>query len=314
MQYFEIVKCHGSGNDFILVDAIGDTSVKDVDREHFARIACDRISGIGSDGILVVERNSKGLCVMDMLNPDGTHAEMCGNGIRCVARIATERNYITDGVIASGGRIYPVKRGKRLAEGVDSFAVDIPLRLWSQDFAFFEDGQEHIGKPIMELHPELRFTALSPGNPHIVAAVENINMELLEELGQRVKNLKHLFPNGVNISFYQLISSDEIFVATYERGAGITLSCGTAMTSSATAAVLLGIVAEGTHLSVRNRGGKVFCTTRIANGQPTTTLEGNATIEWLGRAAIDQSGLHYEICDHTHEAESWKQYVATLSK
>lgn len=314
MQYFEIIKCHGSGNDFILVDAIGDAVAKDIDRELFARVACDRESGIGGDGILVIDRDAAGRCVMDMLNPDGTHAEMCGNGIRCVARIASERGYISGGVIASGGRIYPVRGADNLASGVEAYAVDIPLRLWSRDFAFFEEGDTYIGKVIEGLHPELRFTALSPGNPHIVAAVESIDMELLEELGERVKELKNLFPYGVNISLYQRLSPNEIFVATYERGAGITLSCGTAMTSSATAAVLLGLVEEGTRLSVRNRGGKVFCTTRLEAGKPITTLEGNATVEWRGRARLDGAKLCYEVVERTREGESWERYVAQLAE
>lgn len=314
MQYFEIVKCHGSGNDFILVDTIGDVVAQSINREEFARLVCDRTRGIGGDGILVVERDGEGRCVMDMLNPDGTHAEMCGNGIRCVARIADERGYITEGIIRSGGRSYPVKRANALAEGVEAFAVDIPLRLWSKDFAFFEDGEQHIGKIIEELHPELRFTALSPGNPHIVAVVESIDMELLESLGEKVKNLTDIFPNSVNISLYEQLSPSEIFVATYERGAGITLSCGTAMTSSATAAVLLGLVEEGTRLSVRNRGGKVFCKTRIVDGSPITTLEGNATIEWRGRARVNSGALSYDICEQTLEGESWERYVAQLGK
>ena len=312
MQYFEIIKCHGSGNDFILVDAIGDGVARGVDREAFARVACDRQSGIGGDGILFIDRDSEGRCVMDMLNPDGTHAEMCGNGIRCVARVAMQRGYVTGGVICSGGRVYAVERAANLAAGVEAYTVDIPLRLWSADFAFFGSDDKHVGKIIEELHPELQFTALSPGNPHIVAAVESIDMELLESLGEKVKGIKSLFPNGVNISLYKRLSSDEIFVATYERGAGITLSCGTAMTSSATAAVLLGLIEEGTHLGVCNRGGKVFCTTRLVEGVPTTKLEGNATIVWRGKASFDGVKLCYDIEEHTNEDECWKSYVASL--
>ncbi len=314
MSYFEIIKCHGSGNDFILVDTIGCEAARGINRELFARVACDRARGIGGDGVLFVERNAQGDVVMDMLNPDGTHAEMCGNGIRCVVRIATDRGYIRSEKVLSGGRSYKVRTAEPLAEGVMTFAVDIPLRLRSDDFPFIGEGENCVGEPISELDASLRFTALSPGNPHVVAAVESIDMELLRMLGERVKHIKDVFPNGVNVSLYERLSPTEIFVATYERGAGITLSCGTAMTSSATAAMLLGLVREGERVGVRNRGGKVYCTARIENGEPITTLEGNATIEWQGRARMCGEELSFEVDMHTGEAESWSRFVAQLAR
>ena len=126
MPHFEIIKCHGSGNDFIMVDAIAESPARSIDREAFARAACDRKTGIGGDGILFVERDGDGICVMDMLNPDGTHAEMCGNGIRCVARLAYERGYIVGDILRSGGRDYRVARGENMADGLKG-VVNISL-------------------------------------------------------------------------------------------------------------------------------------------------------------------------------------------
>ena len=289
----EFIKCHGSGNDFILIDA---TRYPDFSREEwsdFARKACSRESGIGSDGILLVVRHEDGVYGMDMLNPDGTYAEMCGNGIRCVARLAYERNYIaSEDVLRSGGRDYKVQRIEPI-DGEETFGVDIPINTWSKDFTFYSAGERFVAQKIEALDEKLGFTALNLGNPHIVAEVESISLEHLTTLGERVLQLRELFPYGVNVSFYERRSSREIFVSTYERGAGLTLSCGTAMTASATAVAMRGRVDAGERIEVRNRGGRVFCTTKLEDSI-TTRLEGNATFEWYGEAEFKSGVLTFE--------------------
>lgn len=314
MTNFEIIKCHGSGNDFIMVDTTRLDDANAIDWSAFARIACDRTNGIGSDGVLLVVRNDAGIYGMDMLNPDGTHAEMCGNGIRCVARLAEERGYLDSGTLTSGGRTFPARRAESVAEGIETFSVDIPIATWSPSFAFFNPEERFVGKVIENLNGELRFTALNLGNPHIVAAVEDINMALLEELGERVKVLKNEFPHGVNVSLYKVLSPTSIFVATYERGAGITLSCGTAMTASSTAAALLGYVKQGERIEVFNRGGKVACRTTIEGESIITTLEGNATFEWVGEARFDGENFTYERLNTSGEADTWNKFVESLNR
>ena len=311
---FEIIKCHGSGNDFIMIDISRDAGLQRVDWSAFARLACDRERGIGSDGLLLVERHADGVYGMDMLNPDGTHAEMCGNGIRCVARLASERGYLASGVLRSGGRDYKITEAEPVAEGIEAFAVDIPIRRWSHDFTLFAEGESFVGKVIEELDSTLQFTALSLGNPHIVAAVESIDMELLKSLGERVIEHKELFPNGVNVSLYECRSRAEIFVATYERGAGITLSCGTAMTASATAATLLELVEQGRRVEVRNRGGRVFCTTQLSGHDIVTRLEGNATFEWWGSARFESGTFDYRRERETDENRRWNNFVMSLNR
>jgi diaminopimelate epimerase len=314
MTHFEIIKCHGSGNDFIMVDTTLLESPESIDWSAFARMACDRANGIGSDGILLVVRNAEGIYGMDMLNPDGTHAEMCGNGIRCVARLAEERGYLGSGLLTSGGRTFPARRAEAVAQGIETFSVDIPIATWSESFGFFNPEERFIGKTIESLDNRLQFTALNLGNPHIVAAVEEIDMTLLEQLGERVKSLKREFPHGVNVSLYKVLSPTSIFVATYERGAGITLSCGTAMTASSTAAVLLGYVNRGERIEVFNRGGKVACRTAITDGSIITTLEGNATFEWRGKARFDGTNFAFDIEAESGEAATWNNFVESLNR
>ena len=314
MTNFEIIKCHGSGNDFIMVDTTRLDSANAIDWSAFARVVCDRKSGIGSDGVLLVVRNEEGIYGMDMLNPDGTHAEMCGNGIRCVARLAEERGYLDSGLLTSGGRLFPSRRAEAVAEGIATFSVEIPIASWSPSFAFFGPEERFEGRIIEALDGELRFTALNLGNPHVVARVEEIDMAHLEQLGERVKSLKGVFPHGVNVSLYKVLSPRSIFVATYERGAGITLSCGTAMTASATSAALLGYVERGERIEVFNRGGKVVCSTAIAEQGIVTTLEGNATFEWVGEAKFDGEVLNYAVLRDSGEAELWSSFVDSINR
>ena len=289
----EFIKCHGSGNDFILIDA---TTLSPRTREEwsqFARMACCRESGIGSDGVLLVVRHEDGVYGMDMLNPDGTYAEMCGNGIRCVARLAYERGYIAEvDTLRSGGRDYRVQRIEPI-DGEQTFGVDISINTWSKDFTFYGADERFVARKIEALDADLEFTALNLGNPHIVAEVECISLDYLAALGEKVLRLKELFPYGVNVSFYERRSPREIFVSTYERGAGLTLSCGTAMTASATAVAMRGRVDVGERIEVRNRGGRVFCTTQLADSI-VTRLEGNATFEWSGEASIKDGRLYFE--------------------
>lgn len=289
----EFIKCHGSGNDFILIDAVKYHDFSREEWSEFARIACCRESGIGSDGVLLLVQHADGVYGMDMLNPDGTYAEMCGNGIRCVARLAYELGYISaQGVLRSGGRDYKVQRIEYI-DGEETFGVDIPINTWSKDFTFYSADERFVARKIEALDDKLEFTALNLGNPHIVAEVESISLEYLTTLGERVLELKELFPFGVNVSFYERRSPREIFVSTYERGAGLTLSCGTAMTASATAVAIRGRVDAGERIDVRNRGGRVFCTTQLSDSI-ITRLEGNATFEWYGEVSFVDDKLSFE--------------------
>jgi diaminopimelate epimerase len=139
-------------------------------------------------------------------------------------------------------------------------------------------------------------------------------MSLLEQLGERVKCLKEEFPYGVNVSLYEVLSPRSIFVATYERGAGITLSCGTAMTASATAAAMLGYTESGERTAVTNRGGRVFCTPRIEESGIVTRLEGNATFEWWGEASFEGGVLSFAKLRDSGEQEVWLRFVSEINR
>lgn len=304
--------CHGSGNRFVMVDGVAHAeAMAQVDRAAFARAACQELWPSPLDGLLVVERQG-GSYAMRMLNTDGSEAEMCGNGIRCVARLVGER-YLSEErfLLLSGGRGYAISREEPIASALETFGVEIAIRLSAEDFP--KGGERFLNQPIEELHPALRFSYLNLGNPHLVALVEQIDFALLEELGKRIKGLREWFPRGINLSFAQVQRRDRLFVATYERGVGLTNSCGTAMTASTTAAALLGAVESGHPIEVRNRGGMVRCRCRIFSEQISTQLVGNATYEAQGslRYRAGQITDHrFELC--TAEQRAYNQFLATL--
>ena len=303
------IKCHGSGNEFVLFDAVA-TDMSSVELPALSKAVCCRSTGIGADGILLLVRNNEGLYGMRMLNPDGSEAEMCGNGIRCVARLAQHYTKAEQFDLTSGGKIYPTAHYSPIFEDIPTYGVEIGVRLWSNDFAMEQSEKgDFIDRVIEPLHPTLRWTAISVGNPHIVARVDKCDLSLLEQLGERVKTLKEVFPNGVNISFVELRGENYIFVTTYERGAGITPSCGTAMTSSATAMALQGICNYGSDITVENRGGVVRC---LCSNNPTlvTTLIGNATFTERGEVEFDGKSFAYTPQQTlSPEIDAWERFL-----
>lgn len=310
----EIIKCHGSGNKFVMVDMVGGEAVGDM--AAFSRAICSHPDVESADGLLYVVKQGD-YYAMRMFNPDGSEAEMCGNGIRCVARLVRER-YISDDffTLTSGGGLYPTRRAELINGEIEAYGVDIKVRLTSPDFGFAAGAESHINKTIPSLGEDIGFTALNLGNPHIVANVEEIDMERLVELGEAVPQLKDDFPKGINVSLYRKCGDNAIFVATYERGAGITYSCGTAMTASSTAATLLGICREGEEIEVYNRGGMVRCLCTIKDNNIVTRLTGNATYQWRGVAEWnDTEIIKIEKQEIFHsENDAYERFVATITK
>lgn len=305
----EYIKCHGSGNEFVMIDTVAE-QIESSLLSALSVAACDRERGIGADGILLLVKNEQGVYGMRMFNPDGSEAQMCGNGIRCIARLAEGYVGAEQFNLTSGGKLYPTARYAPVYGDIPTYGVEIGVKLWCEDFAFTpSESGDFIDGVIEPLHPTLRWTTISVGNPHIIAVVESIDLELLNTLGERVKSLTDIFPNGVNISFVELRNKDRIFVTTYERGAGITPSCGTAMTSSATAMALQGLCSYNSDIAVENRGGAVRCICS-KDGGLKTTLIGNATYTERGIIEFDGKTFAFRTTDiFSDEIEAWNSFL-----
>ena len=287
---FEYIKCHGSGNEFVMVDAVK-FNFEGVDLAEFSRFICNREGSVGADGILLlVERD--GIYGMRMFNPDGSEAEMCGNGIRCVARLAEEYVGERKFDMFSGGNIYHISREEDIYPAIPTYGVDLGVRLASDDFGFAEGAEQFVSKRIEALDTTLLWSAINVGNPHIVAEVEEIDYDHLTKLGERVLELRGEFPKGINVSLVKVMGKNHIFVATYERGAGITASCGTAMTSSATAMALNLRCDYEALIEVENRGGAVRCICHKEGGLHTQLI-GNASYISHGKVVANEGNFSY---------------------
>lgn len=240
--------------------------------------ACEASRYFASDGVLLLDYNpERDMYGMRMWNTDGSEAEMCGNGIRCVAREVEKILGCGSFVMYSGGTDYQIQRVSDIYSGINTYSVKIPVRKESGDFNLPFTNHEFIGRVIPEISESLKFTVINVGNPHLIAVVDKIDYNLLERIGSLCQTSRDILPNGVNVSFVTIGDDDEIFVATYERGVGLTASCGTAMTSSATTVALLGLIPFSTQIKVRNRGGEVICVPNKEGDHIFTLLQGNAT-------------------------------------
>ena len=309
---FDYIKCHGSGNEFVMVDSL-DFNLEGVDLAAFSRFICNRETAVGADGVLLLVYRD-GLYGMRMFNPDGSEAEMCGNGIRCVARLAEEKIASGKFDMFSGKCTYGITREEDIFPSIPTYGVDLGVRLSSQDFGFANGAEQFISQKIERLDDTLLWTAINVGNPHIVAEVEEIDYEHLTRLGERVLELHDDFPKGINVSLVKVLDSNRIFVATYERGAGITASCGTAMTSSATAMALNGRCAYDEVIEVENRGGAVRCICHKDSGLHTQLI-GNASYISHGVVEVEEGEFSYtEVGLYDDEIALYNEFLASKER
>ncbi len=234
-------KMQGIGNDFVVVDTLRD-SVSLSGLPALARSVCDRKFGVGADGLIFVLRKEDKL-EMAMLNPDGSLSEMCGNGLRCFARLAVDRGYAngTFSVLTGAGELTVTTTGcsNHCAESLESetnivavAAAPITIDMGKATFP--------LGCALIDLNDGFHAVHVSMGNPHIVIISENVDAVPLEEVGPQLEH-HPLFPQRTNVHFVQVLSRTEIKQRTWERGAGITLACGTGACACIGATVTLGL-------------------------------------------------------------------------
>lgn len=307
------MKCHGSSNDFVLIDELKHQyHFSENERVQIARLLCDREGSIGADGILFTMPSHQAHARMRMFNPDGSEAEMCGNGLRCVGRYVCEQLDNTEIVIETKEANLSVKQMDDMFENIPSFEVAIePVRLRPASLPLNIAKAQHVNQPLDPLSENLLFTAVAVPNPHLIAVVNRIEDEQLNLIGRQANENKFLLPNGVNVSFVQLLARNKIFVRTYERGVGLTNACGTAMSASSLTTVLLKENNLDEEITVFNRGGFVICTVTQSEGKYTIQLRGNATYEYDTTVSVDlQNGSVSEIATRTNyvnEQEAYEQ-------
>jgi len=272
----ELVKTHGSLNEIFALDATPAAWPSAGELREFVRKVCDRGSWTGgSDGIYLYDATPAHAQAW-FFNPDGSAAEFCGNGMRGLGRLILDLRGTDTEVVTSGGRDYTVHRAPSTPEGVRQVLLELPP-------LSFDDAELPV--------PFARFTGVRVPNPHVISVVHEYAEPDLIELGKRADEA---FADGANVSFLLPLGSAtgeaarEVFVRTFERGAGLTPSCGSGVVASRAAYSKLTGLDPAERLVVRNAGGVAAASIEVRDGAWYPVLEGNATVVY--RAEVDRAG------------------------
>ncbi len=279
----KFTKMQGCGNDYVYVNGMEEKLAPEKKAE-VVRFLSDRHFGIGSDGVIFINAAKEADFEMEMYNADGTRSEMCGNGIRCVAKFVYDKGLTQDKNISivSAGKVKYLDLTVDENNKVSLVKVNMgsPILVPEQIPAIFE-GEQVVDAPIMVQGEEFRVTCVSMGNPHAVVFVDQTGEMDLEEIGPYFEN-HEAFPNRTNTEFVEVVDRNHVKMRVWERGTGETLACGTGCCATVVAAVLNGLT--DTDVEVEVLGGKIqIFWDREANlvymtGPATTVFEGEITL------------------------------------
>lgn len=309
------IKCHGSGNDFPLIDARG-IALSDAEWAGIARALADRDGPVGGDGLLLLTAGEAAASFgMRMFNSDGSEAETCLNGLRCTARLGFELLGIDHALVTLKTSSAEVAREADLAPGVATVRTTVgPASIAAADVGLTSGADSVIDAPIEGLPSARPFTAVAMPNPHLVTFVDHVDEEELLALGRWCESGPALIPARANVSFVEQRGPVDLYVRTFERGVGLTDSCGSAMAASVLAAGLTGRVPFGQEVRVFNKGGLVR---GRADAARTVTISGNATFLYDASVEVDPAaGTAQPPLIHARredEAHAWEAAVAALA-
>lgn len=232
-------KLQGAGNDYVYVNCFQEPFPKDP--AALAQRIADRHFGVGGDGLILICPSERADARMRMYNADGSESEMCGNGVRCVAK------YVYDHGIAA-------KPSLKIETGAGVLAIDVEVKSGKVQRARVDMGEPILDgvaipttwtmKPVVNqaiaiADKTLSVTCVSMGNPHCITFVEELNDDWVLRIGPQVETNEH-FPRRVNAEFVQVFSAQEVRMRVWERGSGETLACGTGASAVCVAGVLTG--------------------------------------------------------------------------
>lgn len=294
----KFTKMHGIGNDYVYVDCTRRALAKP---EEVAKIVSDRHFGVGSDGLILINPSQKADFEMAMYNADGSRAEMCGNGIRCVAKYVYDYG-LTDKKEICIETLAGIKRLELTVEPASSqkggvFPKEMPERgrvskvkvdmgapeLLAEKIPVAVESERAVDVPLQVEGQNYRMTCVSMGNPHCVVFLDEDVRELdLEKIGPSFEN-HPCFPKRVNTEFVNVLDQHTLRMRVWERGSGETLACGTGACATAVAAVLnhktggeVAVQLLGGDLQISWEGGDspVYMT-----GSAATVFEGEILLE-----------------------------------
>ncbi len=273
-------KMHGIGNDYIYFDCMNGEIA---DPEKLSVRLSDRHFSIGGDGIILLCPSKIADCKMRIFNADGSEGKMCGNGVRCLGKLAHDLGYVKGDTCRvetlSGIKVMRFtfdESGKVSSAKVDMQAPvlrgeDIPSRL---------SGETVVNRPAEIGGKSYNVTLVSMGNPHCVVFADPYKTDV-EGLGVQFEH-SPLFPERVNTEFVRVDSRNELTMRVWERGSGETFACGTGACASAVAAVLNGFCDKNAEICVHLRGGDL----KITYTDETVYMEGPAALAFVGDVEV----------------------------
>ena len=287
----EILNAHGSRNDIFVTALTPRDFASDADLRAFVRTLCDRSGPFGGDGVYFYDARPP-VPEAWFFNPDGSAAEFCGNGMRCLGRVILDLRGEQAAEIRSGQRAYTVRRGSTTPDGVRQVVLEHP----AVDFdpkppenPVVTGHQRAVQASLPELDPALTFTAVTIPNPHLVAVVDKYVESDLIAMGERAAARPDVFPAGANVSVLLPLEPAEVFVRTFERGAGLTASCGSGMAAARAVYSVTSRIDPEREVVVRNAGGMATVSLRVRQGRWHPVLAGNATFVY--RTEVDPDAL-----------------------
>lgn len=232
----KFTKMHGLGNDYVYIDATAKTGQKLENESSLARFVSDRHFGVGSDGLILICDSDVADFKMRMFNYDGSEAEMCGNGIRCVGKFVYDKGMVNRDLITietlAGIKVLKlnVVNGK-----VETVRVDMGEPILNPKLIPVVSEEKIVKNLNLDVEGRsFKFSCVSMGNPHAITIVDNVKDFELDKFGKTLEYDSH-FPKRSNIEFIELVDKAHIKMRVWERGAGETLACGTGACASAVA-------------------------------------------------------------------------------
>ncbi|SHI96794.1 diaminopimelate epimerase [Malonomonas rubra DSM 5091] len=236
----KFTKMHGAGNDYVYINCFEE---KVDDPVILSQRVSNRNFGIGSDGLILIMPSDKADVRMRMFNPDGSEGEMCGNGIRCVAKYVYDHGLVKklNIDVETGNGVLALDLFTGGSGLVERVSVNMgPPKLMRSELPMTGPANEQaIAVTLPLAQGEVEATCLSMGNPHCVVFVDDVENCALETIGPLLENHEY-FPNRINVEFVQVVNRTEVIQRTWERGAGETLACGTGASAVTVAGVLTG--------------------------------------------------------------------------
>ena len=237
----KFTKMHGLGNDYIYIDCIKGEKIENP--SYLAKTMSNRHFGIGSDGLILICKSNIADFKMQMFNYDGSEAEMCGNGIRCVGKYVYD-NELTNNKIITVETLGGIKKLKLNIKNkkVETVEVDMGEPIFeAEKIPVLSDKYPVKNLKIIAEDKEFTFTCVSRGNPHAVTIIKNVIDFDVQRYGEILEKSK-IFPQRANIEFVQILDKENVKMRVWERGTGETLACGTGACATVVACNLNGYV------------------------------------------------------------------------